>query len=309
MTDAIPETVLEELLVPDMTVDSTSEALSDAVGEPCPTPLSTSAVLEEFRSKAEPFSVSCGKREWTGHIWGSGPALYFLGGFVGTTEQFAFLTYLLKDDFRCVTIEHPGKLPSSTDWASDLAKVADELGDDTWTVYASSLGSLPTWQLLTSFPERIRGAIVQGGFARWRLSVTERILSFAAGGWPGRLATLPGREAITKQNHQAWFPPFDHVRWPFYLENSGQTPVRWLSRRSRWAHRHDFRSVLPQIKHPVLLVRTEGDGGVLTAHQEEVLAGLPNAQVEVLNTSGQLPHITHPHRVAKLITNFEDTQA
>lgn len=301
--------VLEEHLIANMTVDSTSETQNDAVGEPCPTPLSTSAVLDDFRAKAEPFSISNGKREWTGRIWGSGPSLYLLGGFVGTTEQFAFLTYLLKDDFRCVMIEHPDKLPSPTAWASDLAKVADELGDETWTVYASSFGSLPTWQLLTSYPDRVRGAIVQGGFARWRLSVTERILSLAASVWPGRLATLPGREAITKQNHQSWFPPFDRVRWPFYLENSGQTPVRCLSRRSRWAHRHDFRSVLPQIKQPVLLIRTEGDGGVLTTHQANVLADLPNARSEVLNTSGQVPHITHPHRVAKLISNFEDPQA
>ncbi|WP_166821557.1 alpha/beta fold hydrolase [Thalassoroseus pseudoceratinae] len=292
-----------------MTVDSTSETLNDAVGEPCPTPLSTGEVLNEFRSKAEPWTVTSGGQKWTGKIWGHGPSVYFLGGFLGTTDQFAFLTYLLKDDFRCVTFEHPAKLPSPRDWASSLATIADELGDDTWTIYASSFGSLPTWQLLTSLPDRVQGAVVQGGFAQWRLSLAERALALGANICPGRITSLPGREAVARQNHRSWFPPFDQVRWPFYLENSGETPVRVLGQRARWAHRHNFRALLPQIQQPVLVIRTEGDGSVLEAHQEELRELLPNVSSEKLNTSGQLPHITHPHRVAKLISTFEDDQA
>ena len=309
MDDVVLKLPLRKVLVPDMTVDSTPESPSETVGEPCPTPLSTSAVLDEFRVKAAAWTVSTGGQEWTGRVWGSGPALYFLGGFLGDAEQFAFVMYLLKDDFRCVLIEHPKKLPAPTEWANSIVAIADELGDDTWMVYATSFGCLPTWQLLASFPQRCTKAVVQAGFASWRMAIAERFLSIGATLWPGRMASLPGREAIARQNHRSWFPPFDHVRWPFYIENSGQTPVRSLSRRARWAHRYDLRSLLSQIQQPILVIRTEGDGGVLTAYQEELLANLPNACSEKLNTSGQLPHITHPHRIAKLISNFEDPSA
>jgi pimeloyl-ACP methyl ester carboxylesterase len=66
----------------------------------------------------------------------------------------------------------------------------------------------------------------------------------------------------------------------------------------------DLRPDLPQIRQPVLLVRTEGEGAVSAACQEELAAALPHAKSEWLHTTGQLPYLTHPHRLAKLVKSF-----
>ena len=66
----------------------------------------------------------------------------------------------------------------------------------------------------------------------------------------------------------------------------------------------DVRPQLPSVTQPVLLVRTEGEGRVAARCHDELQAALPTVQSEWLHTCGQLPHLTHPHRLAKLLKPF-----
>ena len=62
---------------------------------------------------------------------------------------------------------------------------------------------------------------------------------------------------------------------------------------------------LADVKCPVLLVRTEGQGQLETAGHEVLEKGLPNARTEWLHSTGLHPYLTHPHRLAKILKGLK----
>jgi len=66
----------------------------------------------------------------------------------------------------------------------------------------------------------------------------------------------------------------------------------------------DVRDRLDEVSQPVLLIRTEGEGQLAAGCQELLAERIANTQVERLHSSGQLPYLTHPHRLAKLLKTF-----
>ena len=69
-------------------------------------------------------------------------------------------------------------------------------------------------------------------------------------------------------------------------------------------HSVNLEDRLQQVRCPVLLVRTEGQGKLEAAGHEALERGLPNARVEWLHSTGLHPYLTHPHRLAKLLKTF-----
>ncbi|MBS0264070.1 MAG: alpha/beta fold hydrolase, partial [Planctomycetes bacterium] len=238
---------------------------------------------------------------------GSGPALYFLNGFVGSQELFALLAWLLRDQFRCVVFDYPPSVSRGwtlADAVADLLAIADQAGDAEFHLFGHSFGSMVALQALAEHPQRIRRAVLQGAFAHYDWSTSERLLLSAGRLLPGRVKLLPGRVFIQRQNQGRWFPPFDLTRLQFYLENTGNSTIRQLALRASLARSCDLRPRLPEIRQPVLLLRSEGDGHVLTGCSETLAAGLPHVTVDTMNDTGQIPFLTHPHRLAKLIRPF-----
>jgi len=220
---------------------------------------------------------------------------------------------VMHDDFRCVLIDdfdpqRPRSLPpraTTVDEAvGDLFVVADHYGDKSFSLYGSSVGGALGLAAMRAAPERIERAALQGAFAHRQLSGTERLLIKAAGWWPGRLKNLPLRKNVQLQNHQRWFPPFDGSRWAFLSENTGNVPLRVLARRAHLAAQIDLRDELAKIHCPTLVIHTEGEGQLAAQCQLELIAGLPNCQSAWIEHTGQLPYLTHPHRLAKLLKPF-----
>lgn len=282
-----------------------------AAAEPCPTPLEWRQVLAEFRAQRQSVAQD-GDATINAVTFGNGRPLYFLGPAAGTHEQFALLAWLLRDEFRCVFIEYrplPAvTLRSSTLslslLAADVMSIAERLGDQRFAVCGTSFGALPALQLAFDEPDAIEGIVLVGGYARRKYSPLEESLIGYGRFLPGRLSSLPRWRALQEHNHRPWFPPFDPTRWEFLLNDLASTPTRQLARRLAISAAVDFRPLVPQIQTPVLLVRTEGEGQVLTACQDELEAGLPRVRSECMHTSGHFPHLTHPHRLAKLLKAF-----
>ncbi len=284
---------------------------TEELREPCPTPLAWQQVLDVFRSESSRWKVDCKDFTVQGRTWGHGPPLYFLGGMTGDHELFALANWLLREDFRCVLIDYPNFKPKSSgnetsisDYAAALFRVADSQGDSRFHVYATEFGSAVLLAALLDQPQRIDLAIIQNGFAHRKLSLCERLLIKACRLWPGSLRGIPGRKSIQQQNHRLWFPPYDFTRWEFYLRNTGQTPVATMARRAMVLKELDLRSQLPLIQNSIHLLRAEGDGRIAAQCQNELLEALPNASSEELHTTGQLTHLTHPHRFAKIVKEF-----
>lgn len=156
------------------------------------------------------------------------------------------------------------------------------------------------------YPGRFDRGIIHAGFAHRSLSRFERLLIDVCRRLPGRLRHFPGRGAVQRQNHRRWFPPFDGTRWQFLSDNTGSVRLADLAHRAAIIRNSDLRPMLPTIEQPLLLVRGEGNGKVLDACNRELSEGLPHATVESMNDTGQIPFLTHPHRLAKVVHAFLD---
>ena len=278
----------------------------------CPPPLAWSEVLADFHKQADAWYLDRPNYRLSGRTLGSGPALYLLNGFSGTHELYSLLVWLLRDHFRCVLFDYAaparGTRLTLNDLADDLIAIADTCGDRQAGVFASSFGGLVALTAMRRHLGLFDRVILHAGFAHRDLSRFERLFIDVCrrlpGWFPGRLRHFPGRSAVQRHNHRRWFPPFDATRWQFFSDNTGSVPLADLALRAAIVRDCDLRPLLPAIERPVLLLRCEGNGKMLDVCNQELADRLPHATVESMNDTGQVPFLTHPHRLAKLVQGF-----
>ena len=284
-------------------VDS-AERHSDGASEPCPVPLDWRQVRAAFRAEPQwecPFRDSVIR----GRQIGSGPALYFANGMVGSSELFCLTAWLLKDEFRCVVFDPPAKsMRSVSDHTDALKTVLANCGDESAFVYATSFGCVPTIAALADDEQRFPAAILQGGYATLNMTLSERILAAVGRIANSGVARIPFQRTIAEQNHRPWFPPFDFSRWEFFEEDSGRTLASEIAQRALAASKFDGENQLSNIRSRVLLLQSEGDGQKLRECHTVLKNGIARAETEEMLTCGRLPFLTHPHRLAKIIRRF-----
>lgn len=293
-------------------VDEAGPALPAGAAEACPPPLAWQEVLSEFHTQASTWYLDRPGYRLTGRMLGSGRPLYLLNGFGGTHEIYALLVWLLRDEFRCVLWDYPGTDPGTNPkpivtieaLAAHIAAIAETTGDHTIDLYAPSFGSLVALEVMCRYPQLVRRAVLQGGFAHRKLSRFESWLARSCRFYPGSLRRFPGSKAVREHNHRRWFPPFDETRWEFLEQNAGRVPVSALALQATLVRSADFRPRLAAIRQPVLLIETEGEGTATRDCQRELAAALPDATTETLLGTGQYPFLTHPHRLAKILRAF-----
>jgi pimeloyl-ACP methyl ester carboxylesterase len=292
--------------------DHVVDQRADGAGEPCPTPLMWQEVRENYLRDSTPWEIVRGPHHLLGRTWGEGPPLYFLNNFASTAELFSLVIWLLREKFRCVVFDAvtPDRRaarrthPTMSEFAADLFAVADRHGDEKFTLYGASFGAAIALQAALEQPQRIESLLLQHGFTRRRLSMPERLLAYLCFRSGQTLNALPQRRRFQAVNHQPWFPPFDHSRFQFLLDSSGTLPLRDLARRAMAVSSFDVASRLSEVSCPVLLLRTEGEGRIVAESQIALAQGLKHPRTEWMHSAGQHPCLTHPHRVAKLIQMF-----
>lgn len=283
--------------------------------EPCPTPLSWQQVLGHFVAERERHEVSVegGRHRFVAWTWGpdDAPPLFLVGGLTSTPETFSLLAHLLREEYRVVILDDPcaderrgPRRRSLAAFAGDLVATADALGIGRFDLTAVGWGTMVALRTMLDAPKRVERALLVSGYARLPLSLAERMSFRLARWWPGSLGGVPMQRAMTMQNHRRWFPPFDHTRWDFFATETNRIPLRVVGARASAVLNENLVPRLGEIPHPILLVRGEGEGRMATARQEELAAGLPNARVEWMHSTGQLSYLTHPHRLAKLVKTF-----
>ena len=280
------------------------------VGEPCPAPLVWQDVRAAYRSESIAWELSNGSHRLVGRTWGQGRPLYLLNGFAATAEMSALMLWLLREEFRCVVFDtfedgtSRKTKPTMSDFTSDVLAVADHHNDSTLNVFGASFGAAVALQTALESPSRIEGLVLQHGFAQRRLSLFERMLA----AWCRRsrrvLSQFPWRRHIQELNHRRWFPPFDGTRFEFLVESTGSIPLPDLARKALAVNSFDISSRLGEITCPVLLLRTEGEGGLEARSHAQLELGLKGSRTEWMHSSGLHPSLTHPHRLVKLIKSF-----
>jgi pimeloyl-ACP methyl ester carboxylesterase len=311
---------VETDFVGNASADPSGEVIEDAPrpasSEGCPSPLGWAEVLESFREESTAWSVDVEGavlhgRTLGGKKQGGGRPLYFLNGISGNCELFCLLAWLLRDDFRCVLFDYRGhdanrglprlSLPRLVD---DFLAIADAQGDRTFDVFAAPFGSLIALGTLADHPTRVERAVLLGGYAHRHLSRFERFLCAVGRFAPGAISQVPLHGTLQTASHQRAFPPFDASRWGFFTQNAGQTPIRDLAERAALMATADLRNQLSRIEQPVHLIRTEHEGVVSAAGQDELERAIPRVTAESMPLAGQLAYLTHPHRIAKALRSF-----
>jgi pimeloyl-ACP methyl ester carboxylesterase len=282
--------------------------------EGCPTPLAWQQVVESLRQQGNRHQIASDGQSLSAVCLGEGPPVYFLPGFLGDHELFALTAWLLREEFECVLIDPPAEIRNSraapqtllAKWAEGVIRLADELGHARLRLYGTSLGGLLALQMMSTHPDRLEGVALHSAFPGLRLRVLERCL-LSLGTRSGRtFGQVRSAMRIQQSNHRHWFAPFDPTRWEFFADNIAATPVRDAALRARVAGAVDLCERLPRLATPTLLIEAEGDGRTARAAQESLLAGLPDVRVEKLDNGGRLVHISHPHRLVKLLRGFWD---
>ncbi|MEZ6066867.1 MAG: alpha/beta hydrolase [Planctomycetaceae bacterium] len=124
------------------------------------------------------------------------------------------------------------------------------------------------------------------------------------GGSSRKLATVPGWDRIARSNHLPWFPPFDSGRWEFLRGQLAEATLETTIQHLRSPLPAESRARLAAVRQPTLLIGTEGEASATTTGQQWLAEQLPNARYETMHSSGLFPHVTHPHRLVKLLRSF-----
>ena len=72
----------------------------------------------------------------------------------------------------------------------------------------------------------------------------------------------------------------------------------------RTAFTSDFRSMMPKVFPPVLILQSRADPGVPIAASEWLAKALPNSHIELLESEGHFPHVVSPGEVIAQIETF-----
>jgi pimeloyl-ACP methyl ester carboxylesterase len=258
--------------------------------------------------------------EWSGpryrmtyRVLGDGPPLVWLPGIAATYRVYSMVLNRLAERFLTIQYEYPGDCEgdgarlgqiSHDDLVDDLFGLIDHLRLGRLFLAGISFGSTIALKALVREPRRFPRAVVQGAFARRRFTTAERLALFLGRRIPGMSARLPFRESVLSYNSRMDFPQIIEDRWPFYLEQNGQTPIKALAHRTSLLARLDLRPTLAAVKSDLLLIQGREDRIVPHRYFEEIKALLPQSESLVLPTVGHIPHLTHAEMLVRVIGDW-----
>lgn len=232
--------------------------------------------------------------------FGQGPlTLLALGGWVGSGEVWHALFGHLPH-WRCVSFDHRGtgasthSGPISIDaMVDDLFAVADAQQVGRCIVAAESAGAGVVLEAALRQPQRFAGLVLVG--ASWTRP--------ALGAQDGFIAALRAdHDAALRGFAQACLPEPDSAdlqRWGLQILRRASLPhaIELLQCRSAL----QVQERLAQVRLPVLVVHGTADAIVPADEARRLAAGLPDAELQLLDGLGHVPIFSAPATVARLI--------
>jgi pimeloyl-ACP methyl ester carboxylesterase len=283
--------------------------------EHCSAPLEPVVFAEarqRFEREAEHGVCPTGRYRMPYFQWGNGPPLVFIHGVSDSSRSFLQPISLLARHFRCIAYDLPtgrgdgARLGRYTQQGlvDDLLALLEHLRLERAYLFASSFGSTVALSALHDHPARLPRAILQGGLAHRPLRRVERFLARLACYLPGRMAHVPLRQRVLLKTQYPFFINRAPEVWEWFLNTSGQVPIRAVGHQALWLERVDVRPLLPTIRQPILLVCGQWDRVVPWSNSSVLHQGLANAGLAWIEQAGHVLSYSHPEALAEVTRRF-----
>ena len=232
-----------------------------------------------------------------------GPAIVAVGGWIGSSELWAWPLAALSGHFRTVAFDHRGSGATICDAASishdrlvaDVVAVMDAHGIDRAILAGESAGSAVVVATAAAHPARVGGIVLVDGF----------VDGGTRGDDDAFVASLGTDYAATIERFvQACAPAPEHelVRdWGRRIL-ARTTPAHAIALYR--AGGVDVSPLLASVQAPALVIHCAGDGLAPVAGGRRLAAGLPRAELCVLPGAEHVPTMTRPTEIADRIASW-----
>jgi pimeloyl-ACP methyl ester carboxylesterase len=256
---------------------------------------------------------------------GTGPAVLFIHGLLGSNHGWLNLVDTLDTDYRVVAPDlfgHGSSAKPMGDYslgahAATLRDLLDRLGIDRVTLVGHSLGGGIAMQFCYLFPERVERLVLvsSGGLGRSvspllraaTVPGAEWVLPVIASGWVRDKAEVMGRTL----GRIGWRPGADVTEaWIGFssLGNADSRRAFLATIRSvidpggQTVNAHDHLPMAGDI--PTLIVWGTRDRMIPVWHATIAQQAIPGSQVELFEGAGHFPHLDDPERFARALSTF-----
>ncbi len=274
-------------------------------------PISIQSAVARFEREAVPGSFPTGRYQCKYFTWGQGPPLLFIHGIGDRARSFLLPISRLADHFRCIAYDLPTgrgdrarmRRYRHDELVADAFALLDHLGISRSYIFGMSFGSTVALAMMHAKPERIPRGVLQGGFARRPLTVSQYRMARVGRFLPGSLRWLPVRKLLWHV-HGTPFQERPRALWDYFLTNNQSTLLAALAHHALIMETVDLRPVLQEIRQPILMICGDCDPLVGRGCEQDLLNGLPNAGRVELPICGHFPNFTHPEVVAEVVRRF-----
>lgn len=236
-----------------------------------------------------------------------GDAVIFVHGVGSTAAIWDYQLEPLSTQYRCFAVElrgngvpkpeAPPELITREGFVDDVLAVADAAGAERFHFVGCSLGGVVGFELWKRAPERVRSLTFVGSFAWYpdaQHYVANVIEAVTEAGSMERFAHERARKL--------GMPP--GKRTDETIEQMACKPVDSYIASTRATWTGEYRDILPGIAVPTLVVCGEKDAVAPPSFSEEIAAGIPGAQVHVIESAGHVTNADAPEQFNALLCAF-----
>lgn len=237
----------------------------------------------------------------------NGPPIIFVHGVGSTAAIWDYQLLAFGNDYRCFAIElrgngvpKPEARPETITregFVDDVLAVADATGDDTFHFVGCSLGGVVGFEVWKRAPQRLRSLTFVGSFA-WYPNAKQYA--------DGVVATV--RQAGTMETFaRARVEKLGLPSGPRTDETIDQMACKSVdsyiaSTYATWTG--DYRSILPTISVPTLVLHGEHDTVAPASFSQEIAAAIPGAQLHQLPNAGHVANADTPVAFNAILREF-----
>jgi pimeloyl-ACP methyl ester carboxylesterase len=245
----------------------------------------------------------------------TGEPLLAIAGFAASCAVFAPLIEASRDGLRWITYDHPAAGRSSrrafvcttASMARSAIDVLDELGLDTAHIAGASLGGAVALEVALRFPDRVRSLILMGTTAAGPLDRGTNVAQLLA----MTLKVITG----SVQRRRLWLGPA--MFSTAFLEHEPERadalaalvnvhpPTPWgVAGQYVAAALHNVADELPRIGAPTLVLHGEQDVPVPLRNAEQLVGGIPDAELHVFPGRGHAFGLESPVETAAAVEDW-----